>query len=406
MSRRDTLLALVVALVWGLNFVVIEWGMAGVPPLVFLAVRFVVVALPAVFLVPRPAAPWRTVALIGALMSLGQFGLLYASLHAGMPPGLAALVLQAQVLLTIVIAAGVLGERPGVRQLGGVLLGCAGLGVVAVGREATTPLLALLLCLGGALSWALGNVAARASGITGGLGLTVWSGLVVPVPALGLALVLDGPGVVGAALTGLGWEAVVSTLYTAGLASLVGYGIFNSLLGRYAAAQVVPWILLVPVVAMASAWVLLGERPNGAEALGGLVLLVGAGIALAPRRQRPDSVYAGPSPATLTSAARTRRAVKSAQRSATSSGVQKARPRISFSWRTTRDTSASASCTPPSNTSVTASSQPLHGGSQSVSSSRPAGMSSASSSSTSRDVATCGDSLTSTTPPGRSQSRL
>lgn len=286
MSRRDTLLALLVALLWGLNFVVIEWGMAGVPPLLFLAVRFVVVAFPAVLLVPRPQAPWRTVALIGLLMSLGQFGFLYAALHAGMSPGLAALVLQAQVLLTIVIAAGVLRETPSVRQVAGVVVGCVGLAVVAGGRDTSTSLLALLLCLAGALSWAMGNVATRASGVTGGLSLTVWSGLVVPVPAFALALLLDGPGEVADGIAAFGWEALLSTLYTAGLASLVGYGIFNTLLGRYRSAQVVPWILVVPVVAMVSAWLLLGDRPAPLEVVGGAVLLAGALVALVPLRRR------------------------------------------------------------------------------------------------------------------------
>ncbi|HEY1134943.1 MAG TPA: EamA family transporter [Nocardioides sp.] len=285
MSRRDALLALVVALFWGVNFVVIEWGMVGIPPLLFVALRFVVVLFPAVLLVPRPALPWTAIARVGLLMSLGQFGLLYAAMHAGMPPGLAALVLQAQVLLTIVIAAGVLGERPSARQAVGVVVGSLGLAVVAFGRDVATPLPALLLCLAAALSWAAGNVAARSAGAVGGLSLTVWSALVVPVPALGLSLLLDGPAAVWAGLGAIGLPAVLSTLYTAGLASLLGYGIFTSLLGRYPAGRVVPWILLVPPIAMVSAWLVRGDRPAPLELLGGAVLLLGAAVALLPARR-------------------------------------------------------------------------------------------------------------------------
>ena len=72
-------------------------------------------------------------------MSLGQFGFLYLSLEAGLPPGLAALVLQAQVIFTVVIAAVPLGERPTRPQVVGVALGVAGLVTVALGREATVP---------------------------------------------------------------------------------------------------------------------------------------------------------------------------------------------------------------------------------------------------------------------------
>ena len=280
MSRRDSALAALVATIWGFNFVVIDWGMDGVPPLLFVAVRFTAVVLPAIFLVRAPRAPWRTVVAVGSFMSLGQFGFLYLAMDAGLPPGLAALVLQAQVIFTIVIAAGVLGERPTRAQVVGVLVGTAGLVVVGLGRGGGVTALALALCLLGALSWGVGNVVARSAGVVGGLSITVWSALVVPVPALALSVLLDGPAEVARAMAGFGWHAGLSTLYTAGLASLVGYAVFNSLLGRNASAHVVPWVLLAPVVAMGSAWLLLGQRPGLGETAGGVLLVAGVLVAM------------------------------------------------------------------------------------------------------------------------------
>ena len=178
------------------------------PPLLFVAIRFVVVVFPAVLLVGRPDAPWRVVAAVGVFMSLGQFGFLYVSMDAGMPPGLAALVLQAQVIFTVLIAAGVLREIPTGAQVAGVV---ARLGRPRRrrrrARRRRSPSTALALCLLGALSWGIGNVVSRASGVTGGLSLTVWSALVVPVPLLALSLALDGPAVVGDALASFSWQA-------------------------------------------------------------------------------------------------------------------------------------------------------------------------------------------------------
>src|SRR6478752_1667725 len=245
-NRRDAFLAALVAVLWGLNFVVIDRGMVGIPPLLFLAIRFIVVIGLAIWFVPRPPVPWRTVAAVGLFMSLGQFAFLYASMAAGLPPGLASLVLQAQVVFTIVIAAGVLREVPTTYQIAGVGLGVVGLVVGGLGRGGHVPLGALLLCLAAALSWGTGNVVSRASRATGGLSLTVWSALVVPVPALALSLMIDGPGGIADGLAAFGWQAALSTLYTAGLASIVGYGIFNGLLSRNPAPAVVPWVLLVP----------------------------------------------------------------------------------------------------------------------------------------------------------------
>ncbi|MDY0913587.1 EamA family transporter [Rathayibacter festucae] len=291
MTRRHSLLALLVVLLWGLNFVVIDVGLADVPPLLFLAVRFTVVAVPAVFFVPRPKAPLRTVATIGAFMSLGQFALLYLALALGMPAGLASLVVQVQIVLTVLIAAVLLKERPTRRQSVGLVVGVAGLVIVALSHGAVAPWLPFVVCLGGALSWAIGNVLTRRAKGASGLSLVVWSALVVPIPALLLSLLVDGGPAIADALQGLSVAAVLSTLYTAVFASLIGYGIWNSLLARYPAASVVPFTLLVPVVGVLSAWVLLGEVPSVGVLVGGAVMVAGLAVATI-RRGRRDPVLA------------------------------------------------------------------------------------------------------------------
>ena len=285
MNRRDTALAILVAALWGFNFVVIDWGMGSVPPLVFAAIRFAVVAVPACLFIPRPPVPFRAVAAVGAFMSLGQFGFLYLSMHLGMPPGLAALVLQAQVVFTIVIAAFALRERPSAAQVTGMGIGVLGLAVVGCGvlgligghgdTGARVPLTALILCLLAGLSWGTGNVVSRAVKAPGGLALTVWSATVVPVPLAALSLLVDGPAAMARGLAHLGWNGVLATAYTAGLCSLVGYAVFNRLLSRYPAGHVVPWVLLAPVAAMAASWALLGENPGPAELAGAVLLVIG-----------------------------------------------------------------------------------------------------------------------------------
>lgn len=294
-------LAAVVASLWGFNFVVIDWGMAGIPPLLFVAIRFLVVSL-AVVVVPRPSTSWRTVIGVGCFMCLGQFGLLYTSMALGLQPGLAALLLQAQVVFTIVIAAGVLRERPTVPQVAGVGVGVVGLAIVAAGRGGDAPALAVALALAAALSWAIGNVIARRAGVVAGRGrlgslsLTVWSALVVPVPALALSFVVEGPEAIADGLAAFGWSAALSTMYTAVLCTIVGYAVYNGLLARNRSAAVVPWVLLAPVVAMVSAALLLGQIPAPAEAVGGAVLIAGVLVTSVPTRRKPPSPARDSSP--------------------------------------------------------------------------------------------------------------
>lgn len=286
MTLKHSLLAVLVALIWGLNFVIIDEGLAGVPPLVFVALRFVLVAIPAVFFLRPPAIGWRNILAIGAFLSLGQFCLLYLALHLGMPAGLASLLLQTQVLLTILISAGFLGEHPSRRQLVGVLVGTVGLGIVVVGHSVTAPWVPLVITLGAALSWAIGNVLSRRAKAASGLSLVVWSALVVPIPSFALALVLDGPDTVFGALSQLSLVAILSTVYTAVAASLIGYGIWNTLMARYPTSAVVPFTLLVPVIGVASAWLVQGEVPTISEVLGGSIMLAGLATAVISRSRR------------------------------------------------------------------------------------------------------------------------
>jgi len=299
MPPRHAALAVLVTVVWGANFVVIDAGLGDLPPLTFVVLRFLLVLVPAIFLVPRPAIRWRDLAAVGLLMSAAQFGLLYTSLHLGMPPGLASLVLQAQVVFTVVIAAVAIHERPTVPQQVGVLVGLVGLAVVALGRGAATPLVALILCVAAALAWAAGNVVARRVGTASGLGLTVWSALFVPLPVLALDLVVDGPQAIVTGLSHVGWATLLSSAYTAYLCSLFGYGVWNSLLARHQASAVVPFTLLVPVSGIATAWIVYGERPGVASAVGGLVLMAGVVVTVLAARRRARVVGASDAVAPL-----------------------------------------------------------------------------------------------------------
>lgn len=292
MTPRHLALGILVALIWGVNFVAIDLGLRDTPPLVLVALRFAVVALPLVFFVPKPDTPWRVIIGIGLFMSAGQFGLLFTAMHLGLPAGLAAVILQCQMIFTLVIGAVALRERPTRMQLLGALVGVAGLGIVAIGRldgdSGLAAIVPILVCVAAGLSWAIGNVISRSAAGADGFGIVVWSALVVPVPMLALSVLLDGGAAVGDAFATIGWQTVVSVAYTAGLASLVGYTIWNMLLGRYPAALVAPFALLVPPVGLAAAAVALGQVPNTLELVGS-ALLVG-GVAVGQLRRRVPEV--------------------------------------------------------------------------------------------------------------------
>jgi len=258
MPRRHVLIALAVAVVWGVNFVVIHVGLDHFPPLLFAALRFCLVALALPF-VPRPGVPVRYVIAVGVFLSAGQFGLLFLGIDKGMPAGLASLVLQLQAAFTVGLAVLLLKERPRPAQLAGGALALAGIGIIAAGRASAVPLGALVLTIGAAASWGFGNVATRKAQSPNPLGLLVWSSLVPPLPLLTLSLLTERSEAVEINAAGIG-----ALLYVVVLSTLVGFGAWAWLLGKHPASTVAPFTLLVPVVGIASAWIALGEVPSGA----------------------------------------------------------------------------------------------------------------------------------------------
>jgi O-acetylserine/cysteine efflux transporter len=287
MPARHTAVAILIAVVWGVNFVVIHAGLERFPPLLFSALRFTFVALPAVFFVRRPRVPWRWVVAIGGSLGVFSFGLLFVAIDQGMPAGLSSLVLQTQVIFTVAFAALALRERPRRGQIIGAAIALAGLGLIAVDRANSAPLGPFLVVIAAAAAWGVSNVCTRVAQPPDGLALMVWASLVAPLPLFGLSLAFEGPAEIGDALGGLDLGGIGALAYIVGPSTLFGFAAWSGLLRRYPAASVAPFTLLVPVFGIAAAALTLGERPSVAELVGGAVVIVGLLYGLSrPRSQR------------------------------------------------------------------------------------------------------------------------
>jgi O-acetylserine/cysteine efflux transporter len=277
-------LAVLVAAVWGLNFVVIEVGLDDFPPLLLSALRYVLAALPLIVLGgPRPA-PWRWIVAAGVAIGLVQFSLLFIGMDVGMPAGLASVLMQTQALFTIAFAVPLLHERIDAGQVGGVLLALSGLALLAGGLDGGATVPGFLLVLGAAAGWGAGNICVRAAKPDDPLRFMTWICLVPPLPLLALSLVAEGPGEIGAALSGLDLGGLGAVAYIAFAATTLGWAAWGSLLKRYPAAIVAPFSMLVPIFGLGSAAVLLGE-PLTLRRLVATALVVG-GVLITLRASR------------------------------------------------------------------------------------------------------------------------
>ncbi|WP_246300245.1 EamA family transporter [Actinopolyspora biskrensis] len=289
MPIRDRLLALTVAVLWGVNFLAIDVGLRHFPPLLFAALRFAVIAVPTVLFVPRPAVPTRWVLGYGLGFGTAQFGLLFTAIHVGMPAGLASLVLQASAPFTVLLGILVLRERPSGIQLAGITLAIGGMTVILLYRAEVAAALPVALTLAGALGWALGNLCSRQAlspanrsrpdgraGQTDPMRLTLWMSVVPPMPLAALSVTFEGPEAGPRAVTTLntptGWAALA---YIVVLATVVASGIWTTLMRRHPAGVVAPFSLLVPVVGMSTSRLVLGEQYALVELAAATVVITG-----------------------------------------------------------------------------------------------------------------------------------
>ncbi len=287
MKKNDILLALLLVTIWGFNFTVIKLGLGGVPSMLLVALRYLLTAFPAIFFVKKPSTGWKYIILYGLTVGVGQFSCLFYAMEIGMPAGIASIVLQIQAFISPALAAVFLNEKLKAKQIVGSAIAAAGLVIIAAANTAggigSIPFTAILLNLLAPVFWAASNIVARiASDKAAANGekldmfsLVVWSGLIPPVPMLGLALMLNTPQSLLSVITNLNGISIFAIIYLAFGATLFGYGVWNVLIGKYPLSKVAPLPLAVPVIALLSARIVLNEQLSSMQWLGVSVILAG-----------------------------------------------------------------------------------------------------------------------------------
>ena len=270
-------------MLWGVAFVATRIGLDELSPAQLAVARFAIAAAP-VLVVGRPDVPWASMVAVGLTLFAGQFLFQFFGIAAGMPPGLASVIVQCQALFTVALAALVLAERPTPRQLIGLVVGGAGLAAIAMTVGGDLSVVALVLTLASPVSFAVGNLLLKRLPAASSVALVAWLSLVPPVPALAVGALLDGPRAV-ADVSSVSWRGIAAAVYLGVVATTLAYAIWGTLLRRYPTALVTPFALLVPFVAAVSSAIVFGERFGGLRLVGMALVLGGLALIVLPARE-------------------------------------------------------------------------------------------------------------------------
>ena len=291
MTIRHILIALLVPLTWGFGFALAKAGLDHFSPLLLMGMRFLIAAAVLVWFVPIPRGYLKQICSISFIAATLQYGLTFSGL-ARMDATPAVLLVQAEVIFGVIIAALLLGEKPSLKQIVGITISCLGILTLVGAPSMDGQIFGVMLILGGTLAFALGQVLIRRlKGALTGFQLTAWMGVIAGPQMILAAMLFEGDLILQISTAPLAaWGTV---LYLGLIMTIIGYSAWYFILARYPVPMVMPVLLLLPVATILGAVSFLGERPDMIVLFGGAIVISGVGAVIIDpsayaKRQRRD----------------------------------------------------------------------------------------------------------------------
>lgn len=281
MNSKNLSLAFLVILIWGISFSVIKIGLHELPPLLFSAIRFCIVAIPAILITPVPKTSIWNVIAIGILIGIVKFGLLFTAMKVDAGAGASALLLQTQVFFTIALSYIFFGEEISRRQLVGIAIAATGFFFFIATPDGAISLLGFTLVTGAALAWAGANIVMKRMKGVNLLHVMVWASLIPPAPLFILSYLIETrePLTMLSTISPTTWAAVA---YMGYLSTLTAYALWGELLRKHSAVRAAPFALLIPVIGIATSTFVLSERLITQELIGAMAIMTGLALCVAP----------------------------------------------------------------------------------------------------------------------------
>jgi drug/metabolite transporter (DMT)-like permease len=293
----------VVYLVWGSTYLGIRVLVRSAPPLLSAGARFLIAGLVLAAIVAArdgvrslrvSGRQLAACALLGLLLPLAGNGLVTLA-ERDVASGVAALVI-AVVPLYVVLLRAATGDRPPLATLIGVLLGFAGIAVLADphGGAKTSGVVLLLLA---SLAWSFGSwVQARLPLPRDPVVVTAWEMATGGAAMMVVGLLHGEPGdrpISG--ITAQGWSAFA---YLTVFGSLLGFTAYVWVLQNAPISLVATYAYVNPAVAVLLGTLLLDEPLTGRLLIGGVVVLAAVAVVVGAesRSRRQPDICTAPEP--------------------------------------------------------------------------------------------------------------
>lgn len=295
MSPFNLFLGIISVTLWAANTAVCRYNMMqAFPPLLFIAIRMFITAVPLVFFVKPPkVSPLLLSGIVFALLCHHGLGLF--AYQSGLSAGSTSLIMESQVFMTILLGMAFLGERTSAAIWVSLLIAFSGLGLVVHGTHShmAPKWYAFLFAIVSAVAWAVNNIQVKLAEPVSAFSLVVWASFWLSLVSFSASLLWDGPAIVMAQLSHLSPGTLWSLLYNGWGSGLVATGLWYYLLTQYDTQAVAPLSLLMPILSVLFGALFLGEHVGLIMCLGGALVIAGVAIPeITALRVRMDALLA------------------------------------------------------------------------------------------------------------------
>ncbi len=286
MQGRDLLLIISVMAIWGFNFSMIKLGVSEMDPLLIAAARFFCATFPIIFFVRKPNVQWRYLMAYGLVFGTGIWGMASCSITFGLSSGMASVLLQTDVLTTVLVGVLLYKEVISARMAAGIVLSVVGLVVSIIYTNGNVTLAGVVFIMISAICWPLAGVIVRKSGTRSAFAFNIWGMLFAPLPLVALSVGMNGWDVLSTTYQQWNSNAWISVLFQAYPTTVFGYWVWNKMVLKYPMSQLAPMTLLVSVFALLSGYAIYDEQLSLAQWVSCSTFLLGIGLVLYPQSKK------------------------------------------------------------------------------------------------------------------------
>ncbi|EKO3989864.1 EamA family transporter [Vibrio fluvialis] len=286
MQGRDLLLIISVMAIWGFNFSMIKLGVSEMDPLLIAAARFFCATFPIIFFVRKPNVQWRYLMAYGLVFGTGIWGMASCSITFGLSSGMASVLLQTDVLTTVLVGVLLYKEVISARMAAGIVLSVVGLVVSIIYTNGNVTLAGVVFIMISAICWPLAGVIVRKSGTRSAFAFNIWGMLFASLPLVALSVGMNGWDVLSTTYQQWNSNAWISVLFQAYPTTVFGYWVWNKMVLKYPMSQLAPMTLLVSVFALLSGYAIYDEQLSLAQWVSCSTFLLGIGLVLYPQSKK------------------------------------------------------------------------------------------------------------------------